>query len=329
MSEDFRLNDRQFASALRILEREQQRLVPSAEHVFWYYCLNVLVFILAVLLAVVVIHEWGLADLSPIYNRISGRLIGGLTLSGAGLLLLNVPFMINLQRHARLRRKLGLAHELQPLFRRRERRGGRLLFLASLLATILIVSLSVMPAAAPSLAIRIGLPFTAVAILVLSLMRRQKGRLSTVRRLQRVLDKDSAGAAPAAVPRAAVNEIARIERSQIIGDRLESLRQGARPESWRHYDVQLSRAVIDRKQKLDAATASLVAREIFSLMDDPHPKAAPTEPASGLSVQRVTGTPLLLGFQVDDRARRLRIFYLSDEPITGDATFSHAEPRVS
>lgn len=74
--------------------------------------------------------------------------------------------------------------------------------------------------------------------------------------------------------------------------------------------------------RLDAPTRLRVQDQIDALMREPRPPGVTEDPTATTLHLRVPDTPLIIGFTVDDEARRIQIVSVED---TSDGTGSPSE----
>ena len=311
MSEGLLLNDRQFKSAIKVLEREQQSLLPSAWELLFYYVFHVMMILLVVLLALLF---FGVVTWS--------RIVAGADWIWPCIVIplfcLNIPFTGKLWRLANLRRRLGLAADIRAVYKRQHKLWRKVLFILT------VVAITVAAVASVSLILinfRYDSPFlwtlisVVLSLLSLTFMRSGKAKLAVVRNLQQLLadmERDGSGEDPLpTIPPYAWQDIARIERAQIIRDRQSSLKIAAKQGRNPDYTVMQSRAVLHAKAQLDPSTNLKVEERIFALLGNPSPHDVLRNPDTGLRIVQIPDTPLEIGYQVDEEAQCIQIHYVA------------------
>jgi hypothetical protein len=297
---------------LKILEREQRNLLPSRVQLLLYYLLSID--------AIILLFIWILDNLGDVLNvrigwlneLISSRLLVALLIAGVALMLSNFRLIGKLFRHASLLRALGLRDSLRHLFDLRERPWQSFVWGSTLavVSALSFVAIRLDPISA------VALPFTGVALATSWYMQRSRQRLKIVQELQRSLaanrphDDAENGSEPAILPSSSIDAIARIERTQIIRDRQQSLSEAKGGEEAQKYTLQLSNEVIRTKQSLDATTAAAVDRLLDSVMDAPLSMPSLPDQKTDLFVAAVPDAPWEICYKVDESSRRIRIFHL-------------------
>jgi mRNA-degrading endonuclease RelE of RelBE toxin-antitoxin system len=312
------LDELQFSSALKVLEREQRAILPSRLQTVGYHLFNVSVIVFILFLAVVVLDDNGFAPsfvaaaLHRVFHSVYMPLAGAMI----GLFVINVPMMRTLWRQEVLRRRVGIQRQLRFFFRRGNYGTGQLMALVlTMVGLIFVIWLTI------SVAIVEGdsrflftIPFAGLALLSMAIMRRGRERLEIVQELQRNLahrsDTEEGDDATDIHPEA-LRMIAGMERAQIIEERRESLKVAKQRSPAPGYTVQQSRAVIETKAQLDDETNRRVQDQIFELMDNPVQEGSRTEAGTGVRRLRVRETPLEVGYVVEEQSQRVRVLFLN------------------
>jgi mRNA-degrading endonuclease RelE of RelBE toxin-antitoxin system len=324
------LDELQFSSALKVLEREQRAILPSRLQTAGYHLFNVSVIVFILFLAVVVLDDNGLAPrvvgaaLHRVFHSVYMPLAGAMI----GLFVVNIPMMRTLWRQEVLRRRVGLQRQLRFFFRRGNYGTGQLMALVlTVVGLIFVIWLTIMVAILEGDSrFLFTIPFAGLSLLSMAIMRRGRERLAIVQELQGSLadhrsDTDQGNDATDIDPEA-FRMIAGLERAQIIEERRESLKVSRQRSPAPGYTVQQSRAVIETKAQLDDETSRRVQDQIFELMDNPVQEASRTEASTGVRRLRVRETPLEVGYVVEEQSQRVKVLFLNpvENPGQGGGT---------
>lgn len=339
MREEPTLSPREFELALKVLEREQEAHMPSRRQEALFRWFNFAVYTLLGLAAAIGVAA--VAEFETIALWLWGAQ-GIIVVTLTVLFFLNLGLIRKLWNQARLRRRLRLDQHFEAAFRA-ERSESRLknylTFILSILGYPSVIAGFFIIASAfvllfldfglfySVLALSIGIAFATVGLSLVSFhfMLRGKQRLDLVRRLQENLSKrydanEQEVDDSFAVDPDYYNEIARIERTQIITDRQISIEKGLEEESTTDYVIQQSREVIAAKAELDQQTNSLVDDQILQLTRNPLPVGSTRDPDSRIAHLPVREASVEITYQVNEKERRIRV--LSLRAISGSGEHS-------
>lgn len=237
------------------------------------------------------------------------------------LFALNFGLVRKLFLQARLRRELHLQQRLRSIFKLARWKHrltlsisflGYLVFLAGLFILVLAIAFdaSLELFAFPVAIIALGLSFTS-----LHFMKRGRERLDVVRHLHdalSVLEKSVGEVSdqPVSIDAEQYDQIARIERSHIIADRLRSIAAGSKEAPTSGYMIQQSHEMIVDKVKLDSHTRLLVEDQILKLTGDPMSTVPMVNSDNERFQISVPDTDIVLLYQVDQKNRRIRVLSL-------------------
>jgi hypothetical protein len=302
------LDDRQFAQALGILERER----PTDEEVRRFRQLKT--------------AAWGALALCPTWFVLVlfwPRLAYPILFSAIACLGLTIPlFLRNLRlvrklwRAATVRRKLRLSERLESSFQARRRRN-RLFnaFTAALTvagAVIFAFGLIGLTASedAFGLAMAVVFLFFGATCAFIHFIKRGTERFEVVAELrQSLLASRDAETGAAGVPVEEYDQYLAIESRQIARDRKRSLAQ-ARRTPIDTYALRMSRHAREASALLSTGDMTSVTKRIQELVDTPDPASARTKADGGVSVVPVENTSLEIGFVVDHDEREVRVMSL-------------------
>jgi len=118
--------------------------------------------------------------------------------------------------------------------------------------------------------------------------------------------------------------IAKIERSQIIRERYQSIQRSHEGEE-PGYAVQIGFAAQEAKSRLPTPARLLIDERILQLVKDPQPPGTVTDPQGSLRHLPVPKASAEIVFEVDQQSRRVRIVGIAspaagalDDPHAGD-----------
>ena len=323
--ESFTLNAWQFEQALAILQREQQVNTPSARQEKNFKLLNIAIYgfaISLIMLLIIALIEYFLQSETLILPLAIIILIV-FFISAVGITLLffmNLSYVRKLLGQRKLARKLGLWEAMRIPWKT-ERRRNKLRNVSDLCILILglyIVYSSVIPFLISDQEIWLSLAIcplmfaVGVAIIVTFFVRRSKERLRVITRLYSSLEgyRDEVEQNKENnihIPAETYEKIAQIERSQIARDRVQIILNDKDNIGTSHYVLQKSHAAQQAQIRLDANTRLRVQDQIDALITEPHPPGIIEDPKSDAFQLRVPETPIIIGFTVDDQARRIQI----------------------
>ncbi len=295
------LDNSQLEAGMRVLEREQQALIPTRLQLVLYHMFNVAVGVLIGSFVARVVIE------SDAVTTVTVVSLFALLL----LFVLNIPFAQKLRRHAKLRSRLGLRPALRPYFRpaRRSLRGmlSDLLSLFFALIAFLFFLMFLYSSYQYMFGTRLtgrGFPlflliFSLVLLLpllLLSLMRRAKLQLDVVTRLQSTLSQYAQEAsdrdAALDIPAEEYQIIAELERDHLIQDHHSSLQVGGQEGQAPEYSAQQSSVAREAMGRLNPTVRRKVEEEIYSLMLDPSPSGVAKPSADRLHTVQIPETQL-------------------------------------
>lgn len=306
----------EFEKALQVLEQDQRDLIPTAAEGRRLRRLTTCTYLaLGVFGVISVLQE------DSLLQGLAVGVFGLLSLCVAWLFWMSLPAIRKFRRHARLRKRLGVERGLKEFFatRRSEHRVQACL-------TLLIAPLGPLLAAfyvgfliaefPPSwsweyilIALILGaiiLPFGA-SLLTQYWLRRAAERIDVVAGVLAAVRADKPGTGDYRMPEEMYQGLAKIERHQIIQERLESVRKHVEEDA---YVLQPSRSAMAALLELDPETEQAVRSRVFSLMHSPSPTGADVDSRTGLNVLAIEGTHLRLTYEVDESAKRIRIHSL-------------------
>jgi len=246
------------------------------------------------------------------------------------LLLLNLDLVRKLWRNARMRSRLGLSRPLEAAFKaqRRKHRVRNLgtAFLA-VYGVCMLVALPLMVWVVLSdellAAILISLMFTVMSLSFASihLIRRGMERMAVVETLHGLVRREESDAGEIELSQDEYDLLATMERSQIVEDRHARLERAAENPEVFGYAVQTSFSAQDAKSQLPVHASSLVDAQIQRLARDPESERdrVAIDEESHLRRLPVEGTPVMIGYQVDDEARVIRVVDVLSGP-AGEAS---------
>ncbi len=343
----YTLDPWQFKQTLAILRREQEASTPSARQEKIFRLLNSAFYAFGVTWLITfllfVITFSGL-DFVEARHRVFLTLYGIallVLLAGAAgittLFLLSLPYVRWLLRQRKLARQTGLWEALRaPWCAERSRHKWRNLSDAGVLIVGLFVAATTLVFSVVALAIRERvllavdlLLFVAGGVIVATfLMRRNRERLGVTSRLYSSLEgyrQESRHGQDARIeiPPEDYEKIAQIERAQIARDRVQSILGGPEQAEAPPYAVYKSRTARQGQARLDTLTRFRVQDRIDALMAEPHPGGVLERPEAGAYRLRVPETPVIIGYTVDDQARRIQILSVKSACVTE----AWSEPR--
>ena len=341
----YELDATQFDQALAIVRKEQQANMPSRWQRICYVLLRICVYGFVASFVIVTIVSFMNIFLPTLRERRTWVYVGSflkilismlffLTLI---ILPLNVLLLRKLRHQIRLVRKLGLSQFFKAAWRaeRRKQRFRNILVLLIvslglffiLIGFVSVVFITYIMGLEAWLVVSIILLFYIIIFLALiffHLIRRYKQRLEVVARLQSSLAgyKDAAEQAEGKridIPSEEYEQIARIERSQILFER-ENILASFKEADVSYYSVQKSRSLREALDQLDPATRLAVEDQIDELAIEPQLADVTSDPATNTCRLRVPETRVEISFTVDDDNRRVRILFLKH--VAADATSS-------
>jgi hypothetical protein len=302
------LDDRQFAQALGILERER----PTDEEVQRFRQLKT--------------AAWGALALCPTWFVLVlfvPRLAYPILFSAIACLGLTIPlFLWNLRlvrklwRAATVRRKLRLSERLESSFEARRRRNRVYNAFTAVLtvagAVIFVLGVIGLTASedAFGLAMAVLFLFFGATCAFIHFIKRGTERFEVVAELrQSLLASRDAQTGAAGVPVEEYDQYRAIENGQIARDRKRSLAR-ARRTTTETYALRMSRDAREASAVLSTGDMTSVSKRIQELVDKQNPVApSPTE-SPGMSVVSVENTSLEISFVVDHEQREVRVVTL-------------------
>ena len=343
----YELDATQLDQALTILRKEQQANMPSRWQRISYVLLSVCVygFVASFFFNVIIIF---FMRKSWVYVLIPSVVFGGILVILTLIILpLNVPLLRKLRHQIRLVRSLGLAQFFKAPWKseRRKRRLRNIMVLFVVLfglsvtvfqfvGTVVFTVFVVFEEGFDRLEFLMGLIIVlsdiiiCLAFIFFLLMRRYKRRLEVVGQLHSSLAgyKDVADAAEIDestrinIPMEEYEQIAQIERSQILLEREKNIMASFKEPDVSFYSVQKSRSLREALDQIDPAERLAVENQIDELTSEPEPKGVTIEPKTNIHRLRVPETDHEIAFKVDYDDRRVKI--LSLHLVANDATSS-------
>lgn len=327
----------EYKAALAILEQEQRAYLPSPRQIILFRSFNYLVHASVIFGAILVysILKGTEADLEKLVWL--AWLEFTLVVLIIPLFVLNWGFILKLRRLGRLRRILGLETALKKAFKAGHEKSllshvntifiatlGVLVVAFSLFGLVSIIYLSVTEAQSSTpklneifllLAVALAIGMVGASFISLHFMWRGKRRLSVLRDLQAVLaeyedqfDENSQGSI--SFDAGTYNQIARMERAQIIGDRNLSLESAAKKTSDHGYSLYRSNQSWESSSQLSGPVRVLVEEFILQLSQDPFFGDKIKIPETEYLLAAVPGTDVSLIYEVDESSHRIQVLSL-------------------
>ena len=146
-------------------------------------------------------------------------------------------------------------------------------------------------------------------------MRRGRKRLEIVKSLQKSLRESATysradGIHESVISSADYDEIAKIERSQIIADRRSNIAMAREENLDAKYSIQVSSSVTRAIANLDESAKLQVDVEINKLIVDPKPAGTVRNPATGHLQVRLPNTSATISYDLDETQHRIRLYHL-------------------
>ena len=319
-----KLAPREFQRALEVLGRELEESRPTRVQRRVYRVLNwsAVSFVTGYFLLF-------LGMLSPVVLGIGLAVVMISVVVMAGAFLLNLGLARKLRRIARTRRSLGLTEALETAFKEQRRKRplrnlatacltviGSILFILTVIFLFAKWRSQDWSELEDFISFSLGALLFAISGLSLAsihFIRRGMERLGIVQRLYDYLRSskaaDESGASKIEVPDYAYDLLAKMERSQIIQKRQESLRRAAENPDLFGYAIHTSFAAQDARSKLSEHERTLVDAEILRFSRNPSLDGdrVSFDEKSGLHRLKVEDTDVTVLFHIDQSARRLRI----------------------
>ena len=343
-STHYELDATQFDQALTILRKEQQANMPSRWQRVSYVLLSICVYgfvaVLFLFFGIIFLPTSG----PSLYVLIIPFVVLGVILFFLTLIVLplNVPLLRKLRHQIRLVRSLGLSQFFKAPWKA-ERRKRRLRNIMVLFVVLFGLSVTVFHFVGMVVFIVFRvfeegfdrLDFLMGLIIILSdiiiclafifflLMRRYKRRLEVVVQLHSSLTGYKHAAEQAegkriGIPSEEYEQIAQIERSQILLEREKNILASFKEPDASYYSVQKSRFLREALDQLDPATRLAVEGQIDKLAIEPQLAGATSDQATNTCRLRVPETRVEIIFTVDEDNLRVRIFSL--QLVADDAT---------
>jgi mRNA-degrading endonuclease RelE of RelBE toxin-antitoxin system len=329
------LNLQEMAQISAILEKEQ----PKGLNRFKFRLFSFSVFSWAVVYVVQQIYWWLTSQFEGLPARLVDYIAGYIDLQNIDnfltytqqflgitsviLFVLNLGLIPKLWRQGELGRRIKLNTSLEDQYRRRRlKRGILLTVLVILIALSVLFYRSFLSQYGSSgfdvrtiVALGAAPAMLCIYLIATYFVRNGIDQLEAIGLLQESLQEKSENLKN--VPRDTIeinvsdyDQIARLERRQIIQARKSSLKTGRSRVDARTFSVKKSHSLLDAVEKLETDTRLRVDQKIFELMSQPSPEKLATTDTGGRLRLHVSDTSLDLVYEVDHQNHLITLFSL-------------------
>jgi hypothetical protein len=338
--EEQTLNRHELERVFAILEKEQ----PDARDRLVFRLWSLSVFCWAIVYVILEALRWLMLSTEGILSKIAdiiaeyvalgaleawlGVMSKVLGIASVILFLLSLPLVLKLWRQGRAARRMHLSAKLQSLHRQQRRRYWIFMLVLFILVAASWNSLryDYKPLDPDNLLVFIDL-FAAPAMLCTYLIamyfvRRGREQFDVIRLLQRSPQERTEVENVTTdhginIAESDYNQIAVLERRQIIRDRRLSIQRSKQQPDDGTYVVQKSHELLEAMDQLDSATRIRVEDRIFELVSQQTPEKLATGADNGCLRLRVPETQLEITYQVDSAANRIKIYSLEATNTSG------------